>query len=135
MALINWKDEFSIGIPAVDFEHRELIDLINTLHAQLMQQGTPPEAVATFLGEINVRIGAHFALEEKEMRDRQYDQLAAHKADHERLLDDIRDLMDGYETAPGGDEAFRTAFGQKLQAWFVDHFRIQDARLHHLLEK
>jgi len=131
MALINWKDEFSIGIPAVDFEHRELIDLINTLHAQLMQQGTPPEAVATFLGEINVRIGAHFALEEKEMRDRQYDQLAAHKADHERLLDEIRDLMDQYEDDQRFDEA---ELARRLSNWFAVHFGSHDARLHrHLL--
>ena len=35
MALIAWRDDFSTGDPAVDFEHRELIDLINELHETL----------------------------------------------------------------------------------------------------
>ena len=29
MALLQWKDQYSVGIEAVDHEHRELIDLIN----------------------------------------------------------------------------------------------------------
>jgi hemerythrin len=37
---------------------------------------------------------AHFALEERFMREHGYDQLALHKADHERLLDEIREIMD-----------------------------------------
>ncbi|MEK7711610.1 MAG: bacteriohemerythrin [Pseudomonadota bacterium] len=130
MALIDWKDEFAIGIPAVDFEHRELIGLINELHAQLTQPGAPQDAVAAFLGEINVRIGAHFALEEKEMRERQYDQLAAHKADHERLLDEIRDLMDRYEDDQNFDEQ---ELARRLRDWFVAHFGSHDARLHRYL--
>ncbi len=31
------------------------------------------------------------------MRDNDYDEYRDHKADHERLLDDFRDLMDDYE--------------------------------------
>ena len=127
MALIDWKDEFAIGIPAVDFEHRELIGLINELHAQLTRSSAPQDAMAAFLGEINVRIGAHFALEEKEMRDRNYDQLAAHKADHERLLDEIRDLMDRYEDDRSFDES---ELARRLSGWFAVHFASHDARLH-----
>jgi len=127
MALIDWRDEFAIGIPAVDFEHRELIDLINALHTQLIQPGTPQDAVVEFLGEINVRIGAHFALEEKEMRERQYDQFVAHKADHERLLDEIRDLMDQYEDNQGFNEQ---ELARRLNGWFAVHFGSHDARLH-----
>ena len=31
MKLIEWRDKFQLGIPAVDHEHRELINLINEL--------------------------------------------------------------------------------------------------------
>ena len=33
MILIEWKDEFSLGVASVDFEHREMINLINELHS------------------------------------------------------------------------------------------------------
>jgi hemerythrin-like metal-binding protein len=127
MALIDWKGEFTIGIPAVDYEHREMIELINELYEEIVRPGASKAAVAEFLGEINLSIGAHFALEEKEMRDRRYDQLAAHKADHERLLDEIRDLMDRYEDDQNFSEQ---ELAHRLSAWFVIHFGSHDARLH-----
>lgn len=131
MTLIEWKDDFKTGITALDYEHREMINLINRLYIDLAGDGSRENIVA-FLGEVYARIAAHFALEEAVMRERRYDGLPLHKLDHERLLDEIRDLMDGYEGS-GDDEVFRADFGGRLKAWFVDHFREQDARLHRLL--
>ena len=126
MSLITWRDEYSVGVAAVDVEHRELVALINQAHAQMRQAGTP-ESVSDFLGEIYARIAAHFALEEKVMREKKYDQLAEHKTDHERLLDDIRDIMDAYEDGQLYDEP-RCA--KVLGEWFIGHFSSHDARLH-----
>jgi len=126
MSLIEWKEQYAIGIPAVDTEHRELIALINEVHRRL-RAGEEGLTVSDFLGEIFARISAHFALEERVMRERHYDQLPAHKADHERLLDGIRDIMDDYEDRKDFDAA---AFAMRLDAWFGEHFRTHDARLH-----
>jgi hemerythrin len=130
MVLVEWRDEFRVGIPEVDHEHRELIELINTLHAQTVQDGDR-DAVLQFLGEVNAKIGAHFALEEKIMRERGYDQLAEHKADHERLLDGIRDIMDDYESNAYPD--YGAALSSHLKDWFTEHFKTKDARLHKML--
>lgn len=126
MALIEWKDEFSVGVPDVDHEHQELIALINELHAA-MSSGDSEYTVMDFLGEIHAHVAAHFALEEKIMRERKYDQYAEHKADHEDLLDELRDIMDDYEeNARFSDDEFAEAVGK----WFTDHFKSRDARLH-----
>ena len=69
MALIEWRDEFSTGDPAVDHEHRELVELINELHGKLSSGDHSTEAVENFLGEIYLKITAHFALEERMMRE------------------------------------------------------------------
>lgn len=131
MALIEWKDEFRIGIPSVDFEHRELIGQINELHGKLA--ATPPHyAVTAFLGEIFSCISAHFALEEKEMRAMKYDQYADHKASHEVLLDDIRDIMDEVEAAADASQ-YEADLGERLEFWFTAHFSTLDARLHRFL--
>ena len=126
MMLIEWKEQYSLGVPEVDHEHRELIDLINELYASVIGSGSDL-TVADFLGELYARVGAHFALEEKIMRDNNYDEYRDHKSDHERLLDDIRDLMDDYEDGAYVDVE---AFGRRLDEWFGDHFRTRDARLH-----
>jgi hemerythrin-like metal-binding protein len=126
MSLIQWKEDFSVGVPAVDLEHRELITLINAAHAQ-MQRNRRPEKVGEFLWEIYARITAHFALEEKIMRDKSYDQYAEHKRDHEQLLDEIRDIMDAYDDGKLYDEP---QFARVLSEWFIGHFKTHDARLH-----
>lgn len=129
MALIEWKDHYSVGIEAVDHEHRELIELINRVHEELLA-GDGEAAVTAFLGEIFKGISAHFALEERFMREHGYDQLREHKGAHEALLDEIRDIMDGYEADPR--ESSRR-LSDELDAWFTEHFRTHDARLHHRL--
>ena len=126
MALIEWRDEFSVGVPDVDHEHQELIGLINELHAAISSNDNA-YSVMDFLGEIYAHVSAHFALEEKIMRERKYDHYAEHKADHEDLLDELRDIMDDYEeNAWFSDDEFALAVGK----WFSEHFRTRDARLH-----
>jgi hemerythrin-like metal-binding protein len=129
MPLVEWREEFKVGVPSVDFEHRELIELINKVHERMSQPGSDV-IIAEYLGEIYARIAAHFALEERLMRERQYDQFAEHKTDHERLLDGIRDIMDDYEDKRLYDESQLAA---RLTRWFTEHFSTHDARLHHHL--
>lgn len=131
MSLIEWKDEFEIGIPSVDHEHRALIQVINELHGKLA--GNPnKETVAEFLGEIHALISAHFALEEQEMREMGYDELGEHKEEHEELLDEIRDIMDELDRDRTGK--YENDLGERLNEWFTAHFRTRDARLHRFLK-
>lgn len=127
MTLIEWREEFNTGVAEVDHEHRELIGLINQLHAQI-GAGAQRETVSDFLGEVFAKISAHFALEETVMRKHEYDEYADHKADHEKLLDDLRDIMDAFEDGTGAD--YKTALGSAVRDWFVNHFKTKDARLH-----
>jgi hemerythrin len=124
--LLEWRDEFRIGIPEVDHEHRELIGLINALHGRLSDAASTGE-IGEFLGELHAQISAHFALEEKVMRSMRYAEFDDHKRDHERLLDEIRDIMDGYELHSRYDAR---ALSEVLDRWFSEHFRTRDARLH-----
>ena len=124
MALLQWKDQYSVGIAAVDHEHKELIELINHLHEALETEGAHP-SVEAFFGDLYKSISAHFALEEQFMRERRYDETISHKQDHERLLDEIRDLMDA--STSNVDAASLSA---RLDAWFSRHFETHDARLH-----
>lgn len=130
MSLIEWDEKYSVGVAAVDHEHRELIGLVNEAHDRLMRPGGE-EAVMDFLGEIFARISAHFALEEQIMRARNYDHYDEHKMDHEGLLDEIRDMMDDYED---GELFSEELLAQQLKTWFGEHFRTHDARLHRRLD-
>ena len=126
MTLLTWNDGFSVGIDSVDFEHQEMIELINQLYAELSDR-TDTEAIEHFLGDIHATISAHFALEERVMKRSGYDEYQEHKEDHEELLDQIRDLMDEFE---GNPEEAIGVLKNRLGDWFEGHFASFDARLH-----
>ncbi len=128
-ALLHWSERYRVGIEAVDYEHQELIALINRLYAALSVSCTKLN-ISAFLGDLFRAISAHFALEERFMGDRRYGQLAEHKADHERLLDEIRDIMDGFERSDAMDTQ---ELAKRLDIWFSKHFETHDARLHKAL--
>ena len=127
MEPIVWRDDFSTGIASVDHEHRELVELVNHIHARFCEGG-PPDVVQARLGELHDAIAAHFALEERIMRERHYAGYAVHKEDHERLLDDIRDIMESHVADPA---AF---LAERLVTWFGRHFSTLDAELHRLID-
>lgn len=126
MSLINWKEEFSVGVVEVDHEHQELIESINQLHLSVLE-GVTRKQVIEGLGDIFAQIASHFALEEKFMRDSRYSAYNDHKNDHEALLDDLRDIMDEVEDDGEFDER---RLSIDLDRWFSDHFRTHDAKLH-----
>jgi hemerythrin-like metal-binding protein len=119
MSWIEWKESYRLGIPAVDYEHQEMIALLNDLYEGL-QGEVDPRSVDAFLGEVYARISAHFALEEKVMRDRGYDQYVDHKAAHERLLDEMREIMDEHDTgAFEAPNSRSTRPGRRASIWFL----------------
>jgi hemerythrin-like metal-binding protein len=110
----------------MDFEHQKMISMINELYDELMQH-KDAESIEQFLGDIHTAINAHFALEERMMREAAYSEYEAHKIDHEELLEQIRDMMDEFRADPeNGFDLLR----DNLADWFEAHFASFDARLH-----
>ena len=126
MSLLQWKPEYSVGDESMDDEHREMIDLINETYEKL---GSNSDAlqVEECLGDIFSAISMHFALEERLMRKNNYAEYQAHKDDHEKLLDQVRDLMDDFAA---DSSAGAVRLEQGLSDWFAGHFSTFDARLH-----
>ena len=129
MQLIDWQPDFEIGVPSVDHDHQHMIAMINTLYDELRDK-TDVAAIEDYLGDILVGMSAHFADEERAMRQARYAEYDAHKDDHEALLDSLRTLMDVVEEDP---EKGLVRLRAELSEWFGRHFRTFDARLHRQL--
>lgn len=124
---IDWRIEFETGEPSIDHEHKEMIDRINKFLVMANDQ-PETELVLDHLGRIYAWISAHFALEEKFMREQRYAEFAAHKDDHEKLLDDLRDIMDDVEQS--GYVGMGENIKSRMSDWFIRHFKTQDALWH-----
>ena len=56
--LLQWKDEYSVSIEAVDCEHKQLIELINRLHDELGAKKSKL-TIPAFPGDLLKGISAH----------------------------------------------------------------------------
>jgi hemerythrin len=126
MSYLEWKEQYSVGIESMDVEHQEMIELINSVYAEL-EGRRDADAIEDFLGEVHSTISSHFALEERIMREAGYGEYLEHKDDHETLLDQILDMMDAsFEDTESG----LALLEESLSSWFGKHFSTFDARLH-----
>lgn len=126
MKYLEWDDQYSVGVDSVDYEHQNLMDMINTIYAELGDRRDIEEIERT-MGDIHSEICAHFALEERLMREAEYAEYYAHKNDHEELLDQIRYMMDAISDDP---EKSLDLLSDRLGDWFSVHFATFDSRLH-----
>jgi len=126
MKYLKWDECYSVGVDSVDYEHQNLMDMINMIYAELADQRDIAEIEKT-VSDVHAEISAHFALEERLMKNAVYDEYEAHKNDHEELLDQIRNMMDAIASDP---EPALDILSEQLSEWFSGHFSTFDARLH-----
>ena len=126
MALLNWKDEYLIGIRALDFEHQDLFERINDLY-ESCARGEPHADVGECLGRLHSRLAAHFALEEKTMREMKNPTYPAHKAEHDRFLEEVTENLATLDT--GSDDTRLDELAMRVKEWIVDHITTYDRSL------
>ena len=93
MPYISWTPEWSVEITAFDQQHRRLVDLINQVH-EAMRARKSEEVIERVLGELVVYTKTHFAAEETLMATHAYPDLAAHRGEHQALIDKVTDFQE-----------------------------------------
>jgi len=90
-AWLPWRDDYSVGIPALDEHHRYLIDWINRVHRALhARDGVAEIARALFGLEQYTRI--HFRAEERLMAAHEHVGVEAHCRQHREFEAELRAL-------------------------------------------
>ncbi len=126
MALFEWNDEYLLGLEHLDFEHKDLFECINNLYEQCALQGEGAE-VEDCLGQLHVRLVAHFALEENTMCEMKNPGYEAHKAEHDRFLEEVTEVVASFGTSPGEDHL--EAFAIRVKEWILHLITTTDRQL------
>lgn len=83
-----WNDSWLVGIREVDTQHKHLVSLLNQLH-EAMGGSEGKTQLGGILSELVNYTKAHFAGEERLMRQHGYAEYNAHKQEHDRLTEQI----------------------------------------------
>lgn len=122
MAFIEWSSSLSIDIPSLDQEHRQIVDLINSLHeAMLDREGS--RVLGTTFDQLSALTRDHFALEEHYFETLGYEHREEHIAQHRVLARRVEELRAAYERGEPGIALETLDF---LREWLWNHILRHD---------
>jgi hemerythrin-like metal-binding protein len=118
MASITWSEMMSVGVPALDADHKTLVGLINNLHRSIgdEEEYATLGSVLKALEEYAVH---HFAREERVMAACRYPSLTAHTAMHRRLAAQVSELKAAYDADRSAVRARQCL--DFLHKWLIEH--------------
>ncbi len=135
-----WRDDWCMGIPALDSDHRRLVTLVNALLSSRPRfeqylGGTGDdrepdtaerEPFARFEALLD-HLRDHFEREEALMLSIDYDDFQSHKCEHSLQIAELTELRRQVSRERGG--TFSQESLQWVKRWCFDHFIAEDRRL------
>ena len=119
---INAGSEAQLGQEALDVEHQGQMLLLLSLEKEL--GGAADEArLRVLLDRLIEFSNIHFMSEQVLMRERAYPGLPAHEAEHDHLMDQMRDFQKIIETR---ERTLGAADISTLRDWVIRHIRTKD---------
>ncbi len=117
-----WKDEYSVGIPQVDSEHKRLIALINKLQ-DAMTSAQGKNVLGSVLDELVSYTFVHFNAEEALMQRYDFPDLVDHQLEHARLKAAALKLNEDFRS---GRVTMTVQVMQFLKNWLQGHIMHRD---------
>jgi len=124
MSRIQWDDSLSVGVEAIDNQHRNWIERYNSA-AEAVEAKLEAAHVIKTLGFLVDYTEEHFSTEEKYMTENGYPGLAEHKAKHDELKKTLADLVRDLEEE-GATRPLTDAMETLLGNWLAKHIRDVD---------
>jgi len=123
--LMPWSNLYSVGVAAIDEQHRVLVGLLNRLN-EARDAARSTAVMHEVLDALVQYAGRHFAFEEALMHEHRYAGTAAHEAAHQRLAQRVGAMIAAQEN--GGQVSLRdlTVF---LRQWLISHILHTDKEL------
>lgn len=121
MAHIEWTDAFSVGVPTLDDQHRQLVEIVNKFE-EALQRGKGSRQVTAILNDLLGYTQEHFATEERLLAAAGYPQLKLHQSQHRQLLQKIERFQYEY----GAGRRITAELHEFLTYWLVNHIQRDD---------
>jgi len=123
MALIEWNNQYSVGLNLLDDQHKKLFQLLNTLH-DAMKNGKGRDLLGKTLDELISYTVTHFRTEEELFDKHKYVGAIKHKAEHAELTKQAVDLKKRFD----GGAVLTLEVMNFLRDWLNTHIMGSDKK-------
>jgi hemerythrin len=126
-SIVSWHSSYSVGIPLIDEQHKELINLTNKLFNSCIQGNESSKIIfmRTIRGTVDY-VGYHFSTEEKVMERINYPGLVTHKKEH---TDFVKEVLHEVEEFKSGKKFTPISFVHYLKDWVLTHIAVSDKQM------
>lgn len=133
--MITWRDAMSVGSPALDADHKKLIELFNLAEEWGNRENWPQ--IGAVIDELQVYVRDHFSREEAVQAAIKFPHAEAHKKQHEVLAMKAKVLLDKFKAAASDAERKTCAavLVKVLNEWLIDHILKEDMKFKPLIPK
>lgn len=125
MPLIQWRDDFNVGVVMVDQQHHQLVNILNQLH-DAMKSGCRQEEVGAVLNELISYTRFHFNAEEKLMTDCGYPGADEHTRKHRAMVARVGDFVEDMRLNSVSTPVKLLNF---LKEWLTKHILVTDREM------
>jgi hemerythrin len=125
MVFVEWSEKLSVGMPEIDDQHKELISILNRLHAA-MSEGKGKVVLKDTLADLADYTVTHFYTEERYMARYRYPKLAEHKAEHEAFVSKVKKFQLDFEA---GNATMSIDLMKFIKDWLVTHITGTDMQM------
>jgi hemerythrin-like metal-binding protein len=115
----------TVGIDEIDDDHRKLVNLFNIINHSVTE-GVAEDYVEAVLEELINCTVWHFSHEERLMLKYGYEGLDEHKAEHQDLINSVRELQQKYLQMGKLEKKEDLEY---LEHWLTEHILTADNRL------
>lgn len=124
MALIEWKEIYSVGNSTIDRQHQQLFSIANRYHAAYTRR-EDRAILKTIFEELIAYTAFHFKEEERLMQEGGFPDFLAHKQSHEKLVKVVLQYKDNFDDGPHGIEEQAMQF---IKTWLNGHILGMDRK-------
>lgn len=124
MAIIQWTNEWSVGVEQIDRQHQKLVEIINKLETPMVQE-KEKEVLFSVIQELMAYAKIHFKTEEQYFKQFGYEDSNVHKTQHVSFVKKISKFCEDYISGRSG---LTESIKNFLFNWIADHIKGSDKK-------
>lgn len=117
---LSWEQQYQSGHKTIDQQHKDLLEHANIL-MDLILNSAGKQKIKDMITVLSMGLAKHFAYEEKVLANTDYQELAFHKKEHKKLMENLEILTGKY-------------FREEVDAFMFMKFVAQDLILNHMIQ-
>jgi hemerythrin-like metal-binding protein len=125
MQFVIWDSQYSVGVPEIDIQHKELMNTLNDIINHTNgNKNDEKEYFNKIKGPVEKYIKNHFDTEENILSKTKYERLDEHKLEHKNFLKEIKRIIE--EIDNNKNEMNLSNIGEWIKEWLLNHIKTYD---------